>query len=1038
MSKLFFCFLFYACVFSLYAQGSNFYFASWPCLSPDGSEVVFGYEGDLWKGNLSNGVTFRITAMQGIESRPKISPDGKWIAFTGTQYGNADIFIMPISGGEIKQLTFHDSPDLMESWAWDSKSIYFQGFAENGGTTYQVKLEGGTPQRLFPNYFNRIHNVAIAPNGDYYFNDTGESANQAYRKRYKGPYNPEIQSYNPNTQKHTFHTQYDGKDMWPTIDKEGNVYFVSDENNGNYNLYTLKAGKKIALTKFEQSIKHPNVSANGKKIVFIKDYQVWVHDVASGKINLARLNTIRNYTLPQAQSYQVGGNVTDFDVSPDGKKMAFSSRGALFVSDIKGKFVKKLFPSNTERIQEVKWINNDSIIFNQTYKGYPNLYLCKADGNTSPKQLTKDEKSNAGLSLNKEKTLAIYQSGRDELKLMNLKDFTVQTIIKDEFWALQSDPPTFSPNGEYVMYMPYRNFEKDILLYHIDTKKTVNLTNSGVTERSAIWSVTGEDIYFLSNRFKPSYPFGNEDAHIYKLPLADIDSPFKSDKFNELWKSEKKPEKDSNSKKVFKPIKIDTDRIMERMRLVSPEFGTQNSPYVTFKDNKTIVLYISDHDEGKPALWKSESEPFETTKTTKVADISSFDIREVGGKAFILSRGKIHTVSPDFSKVEAIDIDFTFTRTLQSEFAQMFEETWAGIEENFYNETFHGLDWKKMKASYASFLPNVNSRSDFREMMQDMLGELNSSHTGFSSSGTEEKIFYKNETASTGIMFDAKDPYKVDYLVARSPAARHSDKIKKGDELIKINGVAIDPKINRDQYFTEPSALDEVILTMKSDTGNYDVKLKTISSGAMTSLLYEKWIDGNQARVDELSNNEVAYVHMRNMSGGEYDKFVIDMTQDYFNKKALILDLRYNTGGNVHDKVLNFLSQKPYLNWKYREGKLSSQPNFAPAGKPIILLINEQSLSDAEMTTAGFKELGLGKVIGVGTYRWIIFTSGKGLADGSFYRLPSWGCYTLDGKNLEATGVDPDILVKQTFTDRLQSKDPQIERAIEEIKKMWK
>lgn len=1023
---------------ALFSQNSNLYFASWPCLSPDGTEVIFGYEGDLWKGNLSNGSTYRITAMQGVESRPKISPDGKWIAFTGTQYGNADIFVIPMNGGDVKQLTYHDAADLMESWSWDSKSIYFQGFEENGGTSYQIKLEGGTPQRLFTNYFNRINNLTIAPNGDYYFNDTGESANQSYRKRYKGPYNPEIQSYNPTTQKHTFHTQYDGKDMWPTIDKDGNVYFVSDENNGNFNLYALKSGKKIALTKFDQSIKNPNVSANGKKIVFIKDYQIWIHDVASGKSELAKLNTIRNNTLPQAQSYQVGGNISDYDVSPDGKKMAFSSRGALFVSDIKGKFVKQLFPSNTERIQEVKWINNDSIIFNQTYKGYPNLYLSKADGSSAAKQLTKDEKSNASLSLNKERTQAIYQSGRDELKLMNLKDFTSQTIIKDEFWAIQSDPASFSPNGEYIMYMPYRNFEKDILLYHIATKKITNLTNSGVTERSAVWSTTGEDIYFLSNRFKPSYPFGNEDAHIYKLALADIDSPFKSDKFDELWKTEKKVEKDSSSKKPIKPIKVDVDRIMERLRLISPEFGTQNSPYATTKDNKTIVLFISNHDEGKPALWKYESEPFESSKTTKVADISSFDIREVGGKSYILSRGKIHTVTPDFSKVEAIEVDYNFTRTLQSEFAQMFDETWAGIEENFYNETFHGLDWKKMKTSYATYLPNVNTRSDYREMMQDMLGELNSSHTGFSSSGSEEKIFYKNETASTGIMFDVKDPYKVDYLVARSPASRYTEKIKKGHQLIKINGVTIDPKMNRDQYFTEPSALGEVTLTMKSDTGTYDVKLKTISSGALTSLLYEEWIDDNQAKVDKLSNNEVAYVHMRNMSIGEYDKFVIDMTQDYFNKKALILDLRYNTGGNVHDKVLNFLSQKPYLNWKYREGKLSTQPNFAPAGKPIIILINEQSLSDAEMTTAGFKELGLGKVIGTGTYRWIIFTSGKGLADGSFYRLPSWGCYTLDGKNLEATGVDPDIMVKQTFTDRLQSKDPQIERAIEEIKKMWK
>jgi tricorn protease len=162
------------------------------------------------------------------------------------------------------------------------------------------------------------------------------------------------------------------------------------------------------------------------------------------------------------------------------------------------------------------------------------------------------------------------------------------------------------------------------------------------------------------------------------------------------------------------------------------------------------------------------------------------------------------------------------------------------------------------------------------------------------------------------------------------------------------------------------------------------------------------------------------------------------MTSEAYHRDALILDLRYNTGGNVHDKVLQFLSQKPYLQWKYREGALTVQPNFTPAGKPIVLLVNEQSLSDAEMTAAGFKQLGLGKIIGTETYRWIIFTSGKGLVDGSFYRLPAWGCYTLDGKNIEKEGVTPDIFVPMNFKDRLENRDPQLDRAIEEIMKELK
>ena len=361
----------------------------------------------------------------------------------------------------------------------------------------------------------------------------------------------------------------------------------------------------------------------------------------------------------------------------------------------------------------------------------------------------------------------------------------------------------------------------------------------------------------------------------------------------------------------------------------------------------------------------------------------------------------------------------------------MYYETWANLEENFYDENFHGENWQALRDEYAAYLPYLNNRADLRQLCNDLLGELNTSHFGFRSSGKEEETEYETSTMATGIQFESANPYVVQRIIARSPADHKGKDIKAGDELIAVNGVVIDKSKNRNQYFVQPSRDEELTLTFLRAGKKIIVKLHPISYFSERTLLYDEWMQERQARVDKGSDKKIAYVHMKNMGGGELRRFKKEMVSEGHQRAGLILDLRYNTGGNVHDEVLQFLSQKPYLNWKYREGALTSQPNFTPAAKPIVLLINEQSLSDAEMTAAGFKELGLGTIMGTETYRWIIFTSGKGLVDGSFYRLPSWGCYTLDGQNIEKTGVAPDVFIANTFKDRVEGEDPQLAKAIE-------
>jgi tricorn protease len=1023
-------------------QAQTAHFLSWPCLSPDGQTIVFSFEGDLWKVPAAGGTASRLTAMQGYETNSRISPDGQWIAFSSRQYGNADVYVMPLAGGDIKQLTWHSAGDNVESWSWDSKFIYFNSNRYNSLAGYKVSIGGGTPQRVLGgNYYSFDHNLFEQPQtGDIYFNDTWESSNQLQRKRYKGPFNPDIQSWNPRTRQYKKHTAWEGKDFGANFDRNGNMYFISDEANGEYNLYTLLNNEKKALTQFNSSIKTALVNANGGKVVFEKDYQLWLYDVAKGAAEKINITVNRNAILPKDKDWQVKDNITAFDVSADGKKLAFISRGELFVSDAEGKFVQQIEKGSAERAQEVKWMpDNKTLLFSQTAGGYYNWFSIAATGAGGLKQLTTDKGNNRSLVMNKTRTKAVYLSGRSEVRLMDLKTMESKLVVKDELWTLNTSPG-FSPNDEYIYYTGMRNFEQDIFAVRLKDNKQINLTATGVSETDPVWTNDGKYIYFITNRLKPAYPFGMQQPDIYRLPAEKFDEPYRMDKFNELFAADTKDsvKKDTTKKETPKPLVIDEENMMERIEPVGVNFGSQYLVTVLQKGDKTSVLYISNHAEGKSALWKTVYENFEAPKTEKIAgaESGSIDFAASGDKYFLLMNGNLHKLNLDGNKAEPIAISFSFRRNLQEEFNQMFEEAWAAMETNYYDEKFHGADWKAIKEKYRAYLPGLNNRADMRVLLNDMMGELNSSHQGFGTFGDDENIALTSVTMETGLQFDDAQPYKVKRVVKRTAADKKGMDILPGDELVKVNGVPVDVNKDRNFYFTLPSLDREMKLTLNRN--GQPVEIKIHPQTGINGNLQDEWIDNCQQRVNQKSSNRIAYHCMKNMGTGELDKFIMDMTQDFYGKEALILDLRYNTGGNVHDEVLNFLTRKAYLQWKFRDGQITNQPNFNPADKPIVLLINEQSLSDAEMTAQGFKQLKLGTIIGMPTYRWIIFTTGTSLVDGSSVRLPSWGCYTPDGKDLEMTGVEPDMTIPMTFADRINGTDPQLDKAVEEILKKLK
>lgn len=1043
------------CLFGSLMAKNNTVFVSNPSLSPSGNEIIFVYENDLWKVATEGGLALRLTAMQGIESVPRISPDGKWLAFSATQNGNLDIYIMPTEGGEIKQLTFSDANDKLDSWSWKSDELFFHSNRYNQTAAYKISIKGGTPYRLFTdNYHNNPHHLIADPNSKgFYFTESWESSMFSHRKRYKGAHNPDIKFYNPKTKEYRELTSYQGKDFWPTVDKEGKLYFVSDEANQEYNLYQLEDGNKIQLTSFESSIEQPQVSANGQKIVFTKDYQIHVYDVQTKKVLKPVISLVEADFLNTSMDLNVEGKISNFDISPDQKKIAFVARGRLFVSNIKGEFVREMNTEAKERVMEVKWLkDNKSLLYTRTVKGWPNLFTMPADQLAKEKQLTNEERTIRQIELNSKRTEAVYISGNDELKVIKLENNKSSLILKDEFW-FRGSQPYFSPDGRYLLFTAYRNFEQDVFIYDLKLKTKLNITKNGVAEGDPYWSPDGKYIYFHADRNKNSFPRGTKDSHLYRLPLYKFAKEFKSDKYDELFAAEKeekednkesknKKEKDEKDEKDVKSedeeipqIKFDFKNLTQRWESLGMRTGQQFTPVVMKDKEKINIIFRSNHENGKYATWNMSLETFKPKKTEKITDNGFNQIVISKKKVFALIRGKINELKLSSNKAEPIKIKHAFSKILNDEFIQMFYENWAIQSENFYDGNFHGIDWNQVLKRNEAFLPTVQNRANLRKLLNDMLGELNASHLTFSSNGKEEEGFYRQRSIASGIVFSNDNPYTVERIVEGSPLDLSDFPVQAGDQLIEVNDQKVELPKNRESYFTFAKIPEEIKLKFVRNGVDFEVKVHPINTRSFGRLLYNEWIANNQQRVDITSQKKIAYVFMKDMGGRSLSDFMIDMTTEAEERDALILDLRYNRGGNVHDDVLQFLSQRSYLSWKQRGGQTSPQPNFSPSSKPIVLLINEHSLSDAEMTAAGFKELGLGTIIGTETYRWIIFTSGKGLVDGSFTRLPSWGCFDLEGNDLELTGVSPDIYVNNSFKDRVQGKDPQLDKAIEYLMK---
>ncbi len=1015
---------------ALQAQDSLF-FATQPTLSPDAQEIYFCYDQGIWRVASTGGTAARITGMPGYQSHPRVSPDGQWLAFTSDEQGNENVYIIPVAGGSVRQLTFHESADRVSSWSADSKYVYFESDRYNLFTTYRVSINGGTPQRLFSGFFNTVtHLVENPADGVFYFNESNEAFVYPLRKGYKGANSPNIQAWNPARQQQTSLTDNNGKDLWPSVDRNGTLYWTTDEENGEYNLARLENGRTHILTHYSPGIQSPEVSRNGQQVVFLRDYRIHLYDTQSGQITLPPIRIYDSHRTGVSTSHPIEGKITACDLSPDGKKLAFVARGRLWVSDVKGFFAQPLPTAPDERVMEVVWAaDNQTLYYTRTRRGWYNLFKVSAEkpteGQRAERPVYTPDKMVKDLHPSADRSRIAFVTGSESVQLLHCADDRIEKLSDQEFWSFQSYPMSFSPDGNYLAFSAVNLFERDIFVCDLRQKQTINLTRSASADDSPAWSPDGKFLYLTANRHQAIFPRGG-NANLYRLRLGFTEQPYRSEQYTRLFSGD--------TIRQVGPVVIDRDNLQRRWEAVQP-LGKQNAVQVVKNNDKDYLLYTS-NNAGEWAVYAQEIKEFDPPKPRKITGLSSlYAIGHSAKGLYAVEKGNLHEVDLAKGTLRKIDFTPTMQQNNEYEFRQMFHEIGALIAENFYDPQFHGVDWKAQCERYAQFLPYLRSKKDFRKLVTDLVGELNASHLDLREYATDEQKATTLKSMETGILFHNDSPYRVAGVLTSTPAYTVPSKVESGDVLVAVDGVPVDTLLNREFYFVSAAPRKELLLTFRRNGQDREVRFHTLTATEVRTAHYTAWEDECRERVNRSTEHRVAYHHMRDMQESSLDRFLIDMYTEAAHKDALILDLRYNNGGNVHDEVLEFLSRKPHFTWQYRDRQMNTHPNVTLGDKPLVILINERSLSDSEITANGIRTLGIGTLVGTETYRWIIYTAFARLIDGSICRLPAWGCYTLKGDDLEKTGVAPDIYIKNTFEDRLKGEDPQLDKAIEVVMK---
>jgi tricorn protease len=1041
------------------------------------NQVVFSYAGDLYSVSLTGGTARKLTSHNGYETFPKFSPDGKTIAFTGQYDGNTEVFTIPAEGGMPRRLTFtatlnrDDVSDRMGpnnivmAWTPDGKNIVYrsrkQTFNDFVGHLFSVSVNGGLSEEL-----------PLSTGGFCSYSPDGKQLafNRVFRefrtwKYYKGGMADDIWIFDFTTKQTKNITSNVSQDMFPMwIGEE--IFFVSDrDRTANIFSYNSKTEKVEKVTNFtDYDVKFP--SSNGNSIVFEKGGFLFHFDAKSRKVAQIPVAITDDFGYSRAELVDASKRIFSAQIAPDGARALFSARGDVFTVPSTGGVTRNLTQTSEAHERAATWSPDGKYVaYLSDISGEYEIYIQAQDGSVPAERITSGSQNYIfGISWSPDSKKILFTNRKSDLAYVDISTKKVTLVDNGKYGNIFST--AWSPDSKWIAYS---NAEENrfsvIYLFNLATGTKTPVTDSWYSSSQATFSNDGKYLLFVSDRdFNPIYSRTEWNhaygamSRIYMVMLAKgTPSPFAPEN-NEVKietvaatekpadKGKKPEEKKPETPKVV-DVKIDLDGIQSR--IVSMPVDVANYWNIACIDDK---VYFTQAAEGRRSGGTMKLYDLKKKSETELGDGFGYTISANGKKMLVTKGGNYSIIDLPSAKInmeKTIDLsNMKVWVDYRKEWKQIYDESWRQMRDFFYVENMHGVDWPAMHKKYNVLIPFVNHRADLTYVIGELIGELNVGHA-YVNSGDMPKpsrvpmglLGAKLKRHSTGF-------YSIEKILEgaswssdlRSPLLDVGVNVTKGEFIIAIDGKNLSQV--EDIYQTligKANKTVELMVNAKPETtGARKVLVVPVANEA--PLYYYSWVQGNIRKVNEATNGEVGYIHVPDMGVEGLNEFV-----KYFypqlTKKALIIDDRGNGGGNVSPMLLERLSRVPYrANARRGFDTPAPVPNQTHIG-PKVLLIDRYSASDGDLFPYGFRQLGLGTIIGTRSWGGVVGISGSlPFVDGGDLRKPEFASYSSEKSEwiIEGYGVDPDIYLDNDPYNEYMGIDDQLSKAIELIKEQMK